>query len=95
MMKNQLSKAQLLRYIDEVSFCVVDMTLYCDTHPDDEEAIAFCQENIRLRKEALDEYARLYGPLTVDYADRSSSGSWDWVNQPWPWEPTSRRGGRC
>lgn len=93
MMKNQPTRAQLRRYIDEVSFVVVDMTLYCDTHPDDQEAIAFLQEHIRLRKAALDDYAKLYGPLTVDYADRGSCNSWDWVNQPWPWEPV-RKGGR-
>lgn len=94
MMKNKASKSQLLNYIDEVSFCVVDMVLYCDTHPDDEKAIAFCQEHVRLRNAALDEYAKLYGPLTCDTTDLTGSCSWEWCNQPWPWEP-QRKGGNC
>lgn len=96
MLKNNCSgnRHQLLQYISEVSFAVNDITLYLDTHPNDEQALAYFQEVQCMRNEALEEYSRLYGPLTIDTADISLSRSWDWVNQPWPWEP-QRKGGCC
>ena len=65
-------REMLLKKINEVSFAVDDILLFLDTHPD-------CQE-------ALSEYARLYGPLTIDTADDSCSRSWEWIQQPFPWE---------
>ncbi|MDY3765804.1 MAG: spore coat protein CotJB [Lachnospiraceae bacterium] len=81
-----LSRAQLMQYINEVSFAVNDLLLYLDTHPDDEKAMAFYRENAEKRTTALRQYAMLYGPLTVDTALDSASRSWEWVQQPWPWE---------
>ncbi|MGI6070867.1 MAG: spore coat protein CotJB [Blautia sp.] len=80
------SRETLLQYIDEVSFAVYDVHLYLDTHPNDENAMAFFQTNIAARREAIAEYARLYGPLTIDTADDTQSSSWAWVEQPFPWE---------
>ena len=80
------SKAQLMQLINEVSFAVNDMNLYLDTHPDDKCAMEFMTDKIRIREEALKEYAMYYGPLTIATADDDCSTSWDWVMQPWPWE---------
>ena len=88
--KRPPSKAQMLNHINEVSFAVDDILLYLDTHPCDQEALAFYRENAKKRNEALKEYAKYYGPLTIDTAVDSDSDSWEWVNQPWPWE-----GGAC
>lgn len=79
-------QAALLQFINEVSFAVNDMNLYLDTHPEDQKALAFMEEHIKLRKRALKEYAMKYTPLTIDTADDRQSRSWDWVMQPWPWE---------
>lgn len=86
------SREQLLNHIHQVSFAVNELTLFLDSHPDNEEARAYFEEKSAIRREALEEYARLYGPLTIDTANDSSSRSWEWVNQPWPWEPV-RKGG--
>ena len=80
------SREVLLKRINEVSFAVSDILLFLDTHPDCQEALAFYQKNVAIRKEALAEYARLYGPLTIDTADDTCSRSWEWVQQPFPWE---------
>ena len=45
-----------------------------------------------MRQEALETYARFYGPLTIDTANDNMSRSFQWVQQPWPWEP-QRKGG--
>ena len=84
MMPQMPSREKLLAWIDQVSFAVVEMNLYLDTHPEDEDALAFFREKVELRKEALKQYAEQYGPLM--------SRSFEWVMQPWPWE-VNRKGG--
>ena len=80
------SREQLLNTINEVSFAVDDIKLYLDTHPEDEEALAFYRDKVMVRNEALRKYARLYGPLTIDTANESSDCRREWVIQPWHWE---------
>lgn len=87
----RIGKEELLDRINQLSFAVNEMVLYLDTHPCDEEAIAYFEEKSAQRDEALELYARCYGPLTVDTANDVSLRCWEWVNQPWPWE--TRKGG--
>ena len=47
------SREHLLNTINEVSFAVDDMKLYLDTHPEDEKALLFFKEKVRMRNEAL------------------------------------------
>lgn len=88
----QPNRESLLAWINQVSFAVNEMTLYLDTHPDDEDALVFFREKLKMRQEALETYARFYGPLTIDTANDNMSRSFQWVQQPWPWEP-QRKGG--
>lgn len=80
------SRDELMRTINEVSLAVNDIALYLNTHPDDENALAYFREKVMERNEALKEYAVNYGPLTIDTAKDDCSRQWDWVMQPWPWE---------
>ena len=86
----QMNQEQLLMYINRISFVVSDMLLYLDTHPTDRRALDFCTDHIAMRNHALKEYAKRYGPLTIDTADDAASESWEWVNTPWPWEGRMR-----
>lgn len=87
MMKNQTSKRRcLLQQINEVSFAVNDILLYLDTHPDDEKALTFFEDVSDRRNQLLAEYAKDYGPLTVDTASTTCETSWKWSQQPFPWE---------
>ena len=88
MMVNQMNQQQLLHWLDMVSFAVVDITEYLDTHPQDEEALKYFDHYIELRKAALKAYSEKYGPLTIDMANPDSY--WTWSNVPLPWE-----GGNC
>ena len=45
-MNQQMSQKQLLQWINMVSFAVNDITLYLDTHPDEEEALKTAIEMI-------------------------------------------------
>ena len=84
----QMSQAQLFQWINYVSFAVNDITLYLDTHPNDEDALNYLRHYKELRKQGLRAYADQYGPLTIDTA--KVGDCWLWATQPWPWE-----GGMC
>lgn len=88
MNRKQMSREQLLQWINSVSFAVNDITLYLDTHPNDEEALDYLRHYKELRKQGLRAYADQYGPLTIDSA--KIGDHWTWATQPWPWE-----GGVC
>jgi spore coat protein JB len=88
---NGNSSAALLKEITEVSFAVTDIHLFLDTHPCNQEALAYFQKMSKRRGELMAEYARTYGPLTIDDADLTGQTTWEWVEQPFPWE---QKGGR-
>lgn len=88
MMVNQMNQEQLLHWINMVSFAVVDITLYLDTHPEDEEALKYFNHYADLRRTAMSAYAEKYGPLTID--DANPDNYWSWSAVPLPWE-----GGMC
>lgn len=88
MRANLSEKQKLLQWIDEVSFMVIDLTLYLDTHPNDEEAMDYFRHYLQLRKQALKEYASMYGPLLID--DACPEEEFTWALMKWPWE-----GGDC
>ena len=85
-MTGQMNRKELLNHINQVSFAVDEVKLYLDTHPCDQEALVYFHEYSRKRNEALNEYARAYGPLTIDTASESCTERWTWINEPWPWQ---------
>ncbi len=87
---NGQNRGSLLQYITEISFAVYDTLLYLDTHPEDQQALAYYQDMDQKRREALAEYGKQYGSLTADCPAAASCGRWQWINEPWPWE-----GGGC
>ena len=85
-MNRPKNRKELLNHINQVSFAVDEVKLYLDTHPCDAEALAYFREFSRERNLALKEYARIYGPLTVDTAEDTCTDRWNWINEPWPWQ---------
>lgn len=80
------NRNELMKQINQSSFMVDDVKLFLDTHPCDAEALKCFREYSRIRNRALEEYARLYGPLTIDTAVESCTDRWNWINEPWPWQ---------
>lgn len=80
------ARLQLLRKINESSFAVDDIILYLDTHPCDDKALEYFQERITERRKMMAEYAKCYGPLTLDDAMETCGDTWKWMEQPFPWE---------
>ena len=85
MNENRPCKKELLEWINIVSFAVDDVKLFLDTHPNCTEALDFFDEFKKQRVQALKEYAKYYGPLTLDTAT-TQMDYWKWINDPWPWQ---------
>ncbi|MBC5713253.1 spore coat protein CotJB [Roseburia sp. BX1005] len=83
-----MNRSQLLDWINQVSFAVTEMSLYLDTHSDDEDAMAIFEHYKEERKKALALYSANYSPLTLDTV--TENNHWYWATDPWPWE-----GGYC
>lgn len=85
-MNGRTSRQELLHTIYVASFAVDDVKLFLDTHPEHPEALAFFREYSAIRNRSLEEYARLYGALTIDTASASCNENWNWATDPWPWQ---------
>ena len=79
-----MNKAQLLNYLNHVSFSMYDTVLFLDTHPTDQEAIAYFNEMKQARKNALKIYQRKFAPLLLDGVEADCE--WTWGMEPLPWE---------
>lgn len=73
----------LLYQIMELDFAVNDLNLYLDLHPEDENIYEKFKEYTKECIELKDRYAKSYGPLTLD---QTSSNSYEWMKNPWPWD---------
>lgn len=79
-------QTDMLRSIDSISLALQDTVLFLDTHPEDANALEAFTEYSKMRNEALEAYAKEYGPLIIDDVTTSDANYWNWINQPWPWE---------
>ncbi len=79
-----MNRKQMLEWVQALCFVVVDMQLYLDTHPCDEEALAYYKDAVKKYKEAKREYEDVYGPLTATSA--TDTDHWAWAETPLPWE---------
>ena len=76
---------KLLHEINILCFTVVELTLFLDTHPDNQEAMRHFDYYNRLKKEKYEEYGNLFGPLNLNQA-KGRNKEFQWTMQPWPWE---------
>ncbi len=79
---NNYNKESLLREIMALNFAVNDLVLYLDTHPNDNRAIRMHNEYSEKVVKLTALYQEKFGPLTVNF----TSDTWDWIDEPWPWE---------
>ena len=75
-------RAEMMKQIKCLSFAVVDISEYLDTHPDDRKAICLHKEYCNQLEEIKDKYQRIFGPLSIYYP----CNKWRWLEEPWPWE---------
>ena len=80
-MKNE--REQMLFDISTVSFLVLDMALYLDTHPYDRDALEYFNHYSHVRSSMLKEFANKYYPLTLDSAEDCKEWKWALASAPW------------
>ena len=74
-------RQEMMKQIKCLSFAVVDISEYLDTHPDDRKAICLHKEYCNRLEEIKDKYQRIFGPLSIYYP----CNKWRWLEEPWPW----------
>lgn len=89
---------KMLKQISEVSFTVIDLTLYLDTHPLDTNALTAFKQAMDQRKQLLKTYAENFEPLTIDcvcpdtnnktesHTRYAGQKHFTWADGPLPWE---------
>jgi spore coat protein JB len=76
----------MLKRIQEMEFVAVELNLYLDTHPCDEEAVNDYNCAVEVLKKMRKDYEAAFGPLFNFGWGGCSRAPWQWVEGPWPWE---------
>jgi len=77
----------MLRQIQEMEFVAVELNLYLDTHPDDEDAINDFNCAVQALREYKEAYEEEFGPLlNFGHGGFAKDAPWQWLQGPWPWE---------
>lgn len=75
----------LLEELQAIDFVIVDLNLYLDTHPNDEQAIQQYNQCVKESKRIKKEFEKQFGPLT-SFGYSYSRHPWEWIEAPWPWQ---------
>ena len=76
---------ELLRQIYEMEFTCIELQLYLDTHPDDQQAQQEFIRHSRHLRELKAAYDKEVAPLHNFGYSSIETGSWV-TAAPWPWE---------
>ena len=78
------AKRSLEKDIARLSFTMDELRLFLDTHPNDAQALEAFKALKKKRMERIERYQENFGPL--DAYSGGGTESWNWLQQPWPWE---------
>lgn len=82
MCEDERTRKELLNEIRSLKFSIKDLSLYLDTHPNDEKALCLHNKYSKKLRPLEDNYQKIYGPLTINFP----CNKWRWLEEPWPWE---------
>lgn len=74
-----------LHELQAVDFVLVELTLFLDTHPNDEQALSQFNQFAQKRRELAHQFEMAYGPL-MQFGHSFSQFPWQWIETPWPWQ---------
>ncbi|MCD8500702.1 MAG: spore coat protein CotJB [Bacillaceae bacterium] len=75
----------LMEELQAVDFVLLELTLYLDTHPGDQDAIQQFNQCAQVRQQLKYQLEQIYGPLQ-QYGNSYSGYPWNWSDSPWPWQ---------
>ena len=70
---------------DLICFAMVDLGLYLDVNPNNQEMIKLFNQYREEKENLTKEYESKYGPITPS-SDSLNSYPWAWNKMPWPWD---------
>ena len=79
---NNMDRRKMLMEIRDLDFSVIELSLYLDTHPEDQKALCMHRKYVKELKDLKDKYQKVYGPLSIYFP----CNKWRWLEEPWPWE---------
>lgn len=82
---HELTREELLKKLTEVGFAAVDLNLFLDTHPHDQNALADYNYIVQELEYLTKLWECTFGPL-MNQGMSASEYPWHWVDDPWPWE---------
>ena len=84
----QEEREALMAKIDEAGFVVNDLTLYLDTHKEDEEALRMFEEYANRKVMLMKEFAEKFYPLSLNCMVLCGieMKTFSWTDGPAPWE---------
>lgn len=72
----------MLKRISAIDFAIVELNLYMDTHPYDNEVNSKLNDYRNQSSNLKAEYQEKYGPIT---SGTTEDNRWGWIADPWPW----------
>jgi len=76
----------MLIKVQEMGFVALELNLYLDTHPCDKDALNDFNCAVKLLKKYKQAYEQEFGPLLNFGMSGFAKESWQWIENPWPWE---------
>ena len=77
-----------LSELQALSFAINELSLYLDTHREDQEALKLYRSYQEFYRQGCEKYEKEYGPLTHTSVQ---AGDYQWLSDPWPWEYEENR----
>ncbi|WP_044641998.1 spore coat protein CotJB [Risungbinella massiliensis] len=77
---------QRLEEIQAVDFVLVELTLYLDTHPDDQHALQQFNQCAHHSHRLKHAFEKRFGPLQQYGNSFTNPDYWSWGATPWPWQ---------
>ena len=74
---------ELLLKIYESEFALIDLSLYLDLHPNDNNIYEVFKEYVKNYEEYKLEYENKYEQLDKCFINNNK---YSWINNPWPWD---------
>ena len=73
----------MLLKLYELNFALIDINLYLDLHPNDNEMYKMFKKYANEFEEVKKMYENEYGPLEFNCVD---TNTYEWIKNPWPWD---------
>ena len=80
------TRTKLLREIQIATFEAVEVNLYLDTHPYDNDALEALTKYENKRNKLISEYETNYGPILAYGSVGSDCKAYKWALEAFPWE---------